>query len=76
MFTRAGFNPHHQVLCFARVRMGRFFGWAQLMEWRPSRDLGWYMPGRVLAWHFEYLFERMDTSVIPLQRAQSRLPHG
>ena len=56
MFTRAGFNPRHQVLCYARVRIGQHFGMAQLMQWRPSGDLGWYIPGRVIAWHVDYLF--------------------
>jgi len=42
MFTRAGFNPRHRVILWARTwRRGRPV-WACLVVWLPGADLGWY----------------------------------
>lgn len=75
-FLRAGFNPHHRRLCVARVRCGRHHRWAELLLMRPSGDLWWYVKlasGALLEWNVDFIFERLDSSVIPLQRPQSSL---
>lgn len=53
MFTRAGFNPRHTVVCRARVALGnggRLFD-AKLIRFVPSGDLAWYSKsGSFLVW--------------------------
>lgn len=73
-FLRAGFKPHHRPLCVALVRRGRHYRWAELLLMVPGDDLWWYAKDAFLAWNVDYIFERLDSSVIPLQRPQSRLP--
>ena len=42
MFTRAGFNPRHRVVLWARTSRRHRPIWACLVVWLPSGDLGWY----------------------------------
>lgn len=53
MFTRAGFNPRHTVVCHARVALGndgRIFT-ARLIRFEPSGDLAWHSrSGSFLVW--------------------------
>ena len=53
MFTRAGFNPRHTVVCRARVALagtGRLFE-ARLLRFAPSGDLAWHSrSGSFLVW--------------------------
>ena len=52
MFTRAGFNGRHTVVCRAQVRIQG--DWrvvsAQLIRFTPGGDLAWHVPGRFLGW--------------------------
>jgi hypothetical protein len=64
MFTRAGFNPRHRVVLWARTSRRRRSVWACLVVWLPSGDFGWYCSRPrylgFLAWELRSIDDLLD----------------